>query len=150
MEYAVGRQGRIVVARLSEGEDLYGCVEGLAAKENIRAAAVFITGGIRKANVVVGPKEEKPKVVGDFKAFVGPGEVLGVGTLYVDDEGSPKMHLHAAIGKRDEIIVGCPRGGASVFLVLEVTIIEIDGIEAARTFDPEHGIKLLKIASNKH
>lgn len=142
MEYAVGRAGRVIAARLREGEDLYECVESIAAKENIKCAAVLITGGIRKADVVVGPKEEKPKIVGNFKQFDGPGETLGVGTIYCDDQG-PKLHLHAAMGKGDNMVVGCPRGGASIFLILEVTIIEIEGLEAGRRFDPECGLNLL-------
>jgi predicted DNA-binding protein with PD1-like motif len=146
MEYAIGKSGRIIAVRLKEGEDLYESIESLAAKENIKCAAVLITGGIRKANVVVGPKQEKPKIVGNFKEFDGPGETLGVGTIYCDDEG-PKLHLHSAIGKGDNTVVGCPRGGASIFLILEVTIIEIEGIEAGRKFDPETGLNLLKFHS---
>lgn len=143
MQYAVGKPGRIIAARLSEGEDLYQCIEKIAEDEKIDCAAVFITGGIRKANVVVGPKEEKPKIVGNFMEFNGPGEALGVGTIYRDEQG-PKLHIHTAIGKGGNNIVGCPRGGASVFLILEVTIIEIKGIEAGRKYDPQHGLNLLK------
>ena len=145
MEYAVGKTGRVIVARLFEGENLYESIETIAKKEDIKSAAVFITGGFRKADVVVGPKEERPKIVGNFKQFTGPGETLGVGTLYCDDDNEPKLHLHAAIGKGDETIVGCPRGGASTFLILEVTIIEIVGINAARKFDEQTGVKLLTI-----
>jgi predicted DNA-binding protein with PD1-like motif len=144
MQYAVGKTGRIIAARLFEGEGLYDSIESIAKKENIQSAAVFITGGFRKADVVVGPKEERPKIVGNLKQFAGPGETLGVGTLYCDDEG-PKLHIHAAIGKGNETIVGCPRGGAKTFLILEVTIIEIVGINAARRFDEETGVKLLNI-----
>ena len=143
MEYSVGKTGRIIAARLFEGEDIYESIEEIAKKEDIKSAAVLITGGLRKANVVVGPKTEKPKIVGNFKAFTGPGEVLGVGTIYCDDEG-PKLHIHTVIGKGDETIVGCPRGGAKTFLVLEVTIIEIDGIEAGRKPDENTGLNLLR------
>ena len=143
MEYSVGKIGRIIAARLFEGEDLYESIESIAKKENIKSAAVLITGGFRKANVVVGPKQEKPKIVGDFKDFAGPGEVLGVGTIYCDDEG-PKLHIHTAIGKGDKTIVGCPRGGAKTFLVLEVTIIEIEGIKAGRKPDEDTGLNLLR------
>ena len=144
MEYSVGKTGRIIALRLFEGEDLYESIESVAVKEGIKSAAVLITGGFRKANVVVGPKEEKPKIVGNFKDFDGPGETLGVGTIYCDENG-PKLHLHAAIGKGDQTIVGCPRGGASTFLILEVTIIEITGIQASRKFDPEYGLNLLRL-----
>ncbi len=143
MEYAIGKTGRIIAARLFEGEDLYEAIEQLAEKENIKSAAVLITGGFRKADVVVGPKREEPKIVGNFKNFAGPGEVLGVGTIYCDDEG-PKLHIHTAIGKDNQTLIGCPRGGAKTFLILEVTIIEIEGIKAARKFDEEKGLKLLR------
>lgn len=147
MQYAVGKTGRVIVARLFEGENLYESIESIAKKEDIQSAAVFITGGFRKADVVVGPKEERPKIVGNFKQFTGPGEVLGVGTLYRDDDNTPKLHLHTAIGKGDETIVGCPRGGATTFLILEITLIEILGINASRKFDEETGVKLLDIGN---
>jgi predicted DNA-binding protein with PD1-like motif len=143
MEYKTGKTGRVIAARLFEGEDIYESIEQIARKEDIKAAAVLITGGFREASVVVGPKQEKPKIVGSFKEFAGPGEVLGVGTIYCDDEG-PKLHIHTAIGKGDQTIVGCPRGGAKTFLVLEVTIIEIKGIEAKRKTDREKGLSLLR------
>jgi len=143
MEYAVGRTGRIIAARLFEGEDIYESIEAIAKKESIKSAAVLITGGFRKANVVVGPRQEKPKIVGNFKDFAGPGEVLGVGTIYCDDEG-PKLHIHTAIGKADETMVGCPRGGAKTFLIMEVTIIEIDRLKATRKFDENTGLNLLR------
>jgi predicted DNA-binding protein with PD1-like motif len=143
MEYQVGNTGRVIAMRLSEGDDLYESVESVARKENIRAAAVFITGGFRRANVVVGPRTETPKIEPDFRQFVGPGEVLGVGTIYWDDEG-PSMHLHASIGKGSDVMTGCPRGGAKVFLVLEVTIIEITGVNGKRLLDDSTGFRLLK------
>lgn len=145
MEYKTGRTGRIIAARLFEGEDIYESIEQIATKENIKAAAVLITGGFRQAHVVVGPKQEKPKIVGNFKDFSGPGEVLGVGTIYCDDEG-PKLHIHTAIGKGNQTIVGCPRGGAKTFLVLEVTIVEFGGIRAKRKPDKEKGLSLLRFS----
>ena len=143
MEYAVGKTGRIIAARLFEGEDLYESIETIAKKENIKSAAVLITGGFRNASVVVGPKTEKPKIVGNFKNFAGPGEVLGVGTIYCDS-GQPKLHIHTGIGKGNQTIVGCPRGGAKTFLVLEITIIEIKGVKAARKLDKNTGLNLLR------
>jgi len=144
MEYSVGKTGRIIAARLFEGEDIYESLEAIARAENIGSAAVLITGGFRRASVVVGPKREEPKIVGEFRDFVGPGEVLGVGTIYRDEKG-PKLHIHTAIGKGDQAMVGCPRGGTSTFLVMEVTIIEIKGIEASRKLDEAKGLNLLRL-----
>lgn len=143
MEYAVGRTGRIIAARLFEGEDLYESIHKIAVAENIKSAAVFITGGFREANVVVGPKQEEPKVIGEFRGFAGPGEVLGVGTIYCDKQG-PKLHIHTAIGKADEVMVGCPRDGTKTFLILEVAIIGINGLNAERKLDAKTGLNLLR------
>ncbi len=143
MEYSVGKVGRAVAARLFEGEDLHESIEQIARRENIRCAAVLVTGGFRRANVVVGPKTEQPKIEPEFHEFAGPGEALGVGTLYWDDAG-PKLHLHTAIGKGDDSLVGCPRNPTRIFLILEVTIIELTGFEAKRKPDPQTGMSLLR------
>jgi len=143
MEYRTGKIGRVIAARLVEGEDIYESIQEIARRENVKSAAVLITGGLRKADVVVGPKTEKPKITANFKQFTGPGEVLGVGTIYCDQDG-PKLHIHTAIGKGNQAIVGCPRGGATTFLVLEVTIIELAHIQAERKLDEKAGLKLLR------
>ena len=143
MEYSIGKTGRVFGVRLFEGEDLYENVESLAKKEGINSAAVFITGGFRQAKVVVGPKQEKPRIVANFKDFIGPGEALGVGTIYWDDT-APKLHIHTAIGKGNDTVVGCPRGGAKTFLILEITIIEFEGINAERRLDKDKDLKLLR------
>jgi predicted DNA-binding protein with PD1-like motif len=69
--------------------------------------------------------------------------VLGVGTIYCDNS-APKLHIHTAIGKGSQTVVGCPRGGAKTFLILEVTIIEIESIKGKRKLDEEKGINLLR------
>jgi len=144
MDYSVGKTGKIIVARLYEGEELHQCIEQIAIKEDIKAASVLITGGFRSANIVVGPKQETPKIVPDARQFQGPGEVLGVGTLYWA-QGKPKMHMHSAIAKGDDCFAGCIRDDTKVFLILEVTIIEILGINAERIQDPKTGLNLLSL-----
>ena len=148
MEYLVGSVGRVVVARLYEGEDLHECVGRIAREEGIRCASVLITGGFRKSNVVVGPRQEEPTIEPRFQVFNGPGEVLGVGTLYWN-ETDPKLHLHTAIGKDGESLVGCSRHDTRTFLILEVTIIEVTGIDASRHLDPKSGMYLLCLGPAK-
>jgi hypothetical protein len=144
MEYSVGKVGRVIAARLFEGEDVQASIEQIAKQEDICSAAVLITGGFREANVVVGPQREEPAIEPQFFHFDGPGEVLGVGTIYRDDTG-PRLHIHTAIGKGGDNLVGCPRDGTKTFLILEVTIIEMAGIEGKRTFDPKIGLSLLRL-----
>ncbi len=144
MDYSVGKIGRVIVARGRDGEDVYGEIERIAAKENIRCGVVILVGGLRSAKVVVGPKKPDGPIEPQFKEFNDAREIAGVGTIFCDDEG-PKLHLHAGIGRGDEAIVGCPRGGAKVFCVLEAVIYEIEGIDAGRDLDPALGLKLLHL-----
>ncbi|MCK4277275.1 MAG: DUF296 domain-containing protein [Phycisphaerae bacterium] len=148
MDYQVGKIGRVIVARGFEGEDIYGEVEALAAKEGIVGAAVILIGGAGSAKVVVGPKNTTGPIEPVFVEFDDAREVAGVGTIFPDETG-PKLHLHAAFGRGREALVGCPRGGAKVFCVLEVIIIEIEGIDAVRALDPELGLKLLTLGSKQ-
>ena len=144
MEYSVGKTGRVIAARLFEGEDVQVSIEEIARREDVRCAAVLITGGFRQANVVVGPQREEPTIEPQFQAFAGPGEGLGGGTIYWSDAG-PKLHIHTAIGKGGDNLVGCPRNGTKTYLILEVTIIEITGIEGKRQRDPKSGLNLLRL-----
>jgi predicted DNA-binding protein with PD1-like motif len=93
---------------------------------------------------VVGPEEEKmpPKPV--WKDIKESHEVIGNGTIFWQ-ENEPKIHFHGAFGKKDMVKVGCLRGASETFLVLEVIIIEIQGIDVKREFDPVSGLTLLKV-----
>ena len=147
MDYQTGKIGRVIVARGFDGEDVYEEIESIAAKEGVSSAAVMLIGGLRSARVVVGPKSPTGPIEPQYAEFDDAREVAGVGTIFRDcDDDSPKLHLHAAIGRRDEVLVGCPRGGAKIFCVLEVVIIEIEGLDASRALDRELALKLLTLA----
>ena len=146
MEYGIGRTARVIVARGFEGEDVYAEIEAIAARENIRAGTVVLVGGLRRAKVVVGPKSPTGPIEPQYTEFDDAREIAGVGTIFWDEE-RPILHLHAAIGRGAEALVGCPRGGATVFCVLEAVITEIENINATRVLDDETGFKLLQIAA---
>jgi predicted DNA-binding protein with PD1-like motif len=60
-------------------------------------------------------------------------------------DGAPALHFHAGIGRGDSALVGCPRVEMSVFLVLEVVIIEMLDLKADRAMDEASGLNLLRI-----
>ena len=148
MEYQVGKTGRVIVARGFEGDDVYGEIERIAAAEDIRCAAVVVVGGLRTGKVVVGPKDPAGPIEPIIREFADAREIAGVGTIFCDAD-APRLHLHGAIGRGDEVIAGCPRGGATVFCLLEVVIIELLDIDASRAVDPELGLKVLTLAGTK-
>jgi len=144
MKYRVGRPGRIVVMRLEDHEDVIGNLVTVAKEENIRAAMVYLVGGMREGGIVVGPEKDVFPPAPVWKKLGESHEVVGFGTIFWQDE-TPKVHFHGAFGKKDMVKVGCLRENSETFLVLEAVIVEIEGITAKREPDPVSGMVLLKL-----
>jgi predicted DNA-binding protein with PD1-like motif len=143
MDYSVGKIGRVFAARFQDGEAVYPGIEELARREGVSSAIVLAVGGARRGAVVVGPKDPHGAIDPIVRRFDDAREMLAFGTIFPAD-GKPALHMHGAIGRGDETIVGCPRQGLDAFLVLEVFIIEVEGLDAQRALDPESGLRLLK------
>jgi predicted DNA-binding protein with PD1-like motif len=144
MNYTQGRLGRVFIARLEDGESIYDAVTEIAKKEAIAAAAVLAVGGMRRGKVVTGPENPTGKIVPHVEEFDDARELVGIGTVFLQD-GAPALHFHAGIGRGDSALVGCPRVAMSVFLVLEVVIIEMLDLKADRAMDEASGLNLLRI-----
>lgn len=144
MKYQTGKVGRIIIARFEDGEDILGNVSEIAKKENIKNAVLYLIGGIKKGRVVVGPEKEElpPKPI--WREIKESHEVLAIGTIFCQED-EPKIHLHGTFGKRDTVHVGCLRETSETFLVIEVILLEIEGIDARRAFDETSGLTLLKL-----
>ncbi|MDH4029176.1 MAG: DUF296 domain-containing protein, partial [Nitrospirota bacterium] len=139
MKYQTGRPGRIIVARFDDHDDVLKELIGIAEKEDIRAGVIYLVGGMREGRIVVGPETDDlpPKPV--WKQLGESHELLGFGTIFRHNN-EPKIHLHAAFGKKEMVKVGCLREGAETFLVLEAIIMEMEGINATRELDPASGM----------
>jgi predicted DNA-binding protein with PD1-like motif len=132
---------------LHEGDPVYASIQEVAAKEHLSAGVVFIIGGVKNGAVVVGPidQDERPLRT-TIEKFADGREIAGIGTLFKNEEGELKLHIHASIGKGTAPLVGCPRLGLDCWLVDEVIILELVGIDAVRAKE-ESGLELLKILS---
>jgi predicted DNA-binding protein with PD1-like motif len=144
MKYQMGRTGRVVVARFEDREDVLGNLIYIAKKEEIRAAAFYLVGGMREARIVVGPEKEEMPPTPVWRELGESHEVTGFGTIFYQAD-EPKVHFHGAFGKKDMVKVGCMREKTETFLVLEAVVIELEGITAVREFDPVSGLTLLKL-----
>ena len=144
MKYQVGQVGRVIVARFEDREDILENIGAIAKKENIRNAVFNLIGGIKKGSIVVGPEEETLPLKPVWRDIQESTEAIGVGTIFWQ-ENEPKIHFHGSFGKKDVVKVGCLRGVSETFLVLEVIIFEIQGIDARRELDQETGLTLLKL-----
>ncbi|NUO10235.1 MAG: DUF296 domain-containing protein [Candidatus Brocadia sp.] len=144
MKYQVGRIGRVVVARFEDKEDVLGNLSGIVEKEGIRAAAFYLVGGMREGKIVVGPERDELPPAPVWRELGESHEVVGFGTIFYQNN-EPKVHFHAAFGKRDTVKVGCLRENSRTFLVLEAVIIELSGIDAVRELDPVSGLNILRL-----
>ncbi len=126
MEYTQGKTGRVYVARLHEDESIYDEVSKICIREAVRFAYVQAMGAIKNAD-------------GSDKH-----ELVGLGTV-VPDNNKPVLHFHAGIGTSVDSYVGHPNEDMKVHLNMEVIITELEGMDMARTYDPELGKKTLTI-----
>ena len=138
MEYRSGSVGRIFVVRFDEGDDFLGGMKEMIAKENIRSGWFHVLGGIREADVVTGPKEVVMPPEPVWKEVREAKEVLGAGSIFWDEK-EPKIHLHTALGHHGDTLTACMRENTKVYLVLEVCIIEISGIDVSRPWYEKGG-----------
>jgi len=79
-----------------------------------------------------------------YENFDSAWEVFGMATIYQSEAG-PKMHIHSAIGRGREAIVGCIREKAKVYLVVEAVLFEFSGLKAKREWDEKTGLHLLSL-----
>jgi predicted DNA-binding protein with PD1-like motif len=144
MEYTTGAVGRCICIRLHEGDPVYKSIQDVAAKESVSAGVVFVIGGVKNGSVVVGPVDQNERPLRTIvEEFSDAREIAGVGTLFKNEEGELKLHLHASVGKGASPIVGCPRLGLDCWLVNEVIILELVGVNAVRAKEAS-GLELLK------
>ncbi len=74
----------------------------------------------------------------------GVHESCGIGTIFTDEEGKPKLHMHASFGRNYNAITGCVRMGVDVWQIGEVVILELAGGSARRAKNKETGFELLE------
>lgn len=147
MKYSQANLGRIFILRLEHGEQLPDTIENFAKAQGIEAATIFFLGGAEKdSKVVVGPEDGgEIKPVSMVADLLGVSEAVGVGTIFSNEEKTPKLHLHSAFGRGRDTITGCTREGVQIWHVGEVIILELINCSAQRKVDPQSGFELLDV-----
>ena len=144
MQYSEGTMGRVFTLRLEDGEKVPDVIEQFADEHDIKCGLCTLIGGVDKGNLVVGPKDgEAPVIDPILHAVSGAHEVAALGTLFPDEDNTPILHMHAALGRDGKTRAGCIRPGLDVWLVGEVIIVEILGTDMLRKTEAKSGLKLL-------
>ncbi len=142
MEYRSGSVGRVLTIRFDHGDNFLEELKGLLIKENIRVAWFQILGAVRHADVVIGPVEPVMPPTPVWTSVDEAREAIGTGSVYMDGN-EPLIHLHAALGFHGETLTCCIRKNTKVYLILEVILLEIKGVDATRPWWEEGGFNRL-------
>lgn len=141
MELCESKIGRIVFARLFEGEDLLETVTKVAEHAGVSAGFFFLIGTLKKANLGF-LREGKYET----KEMVAPLEIVSCsGNVSIKEE---KIFAHAHIVVSDE--KGNAYGGHVMSRCLvgvtgELVLVEATGIRMSRIFDEKTKLFLLSV-----
>lgn len=146
MNFTQAKLGRIFILRLHQGEVLHEVVEKFAGDKKVNSALCFFLGGAEdQSKVVVGPKDGRAMPPDPMVTLLrGVHEGCGVGTIFTDESGKPKLHMHASFGRNDNSVTGCVRMGVEVWQIGEVVILELIGGSAVRAKNKETGFEFLE------
>ena len=139
-----GRIGRVFVLRLGDGDRIPDAIETFAKTRGVSSALVAALGGLENGHLVVGPKDGKALPPDPMQiAIEAVHESAAVGTIFPGPDGSPRLHMHATMGRGETAHTGCIRPGLDIWKIFEVVVIELVGTGLARSRDPETGFELL-------
>jgi predicted DNA-binding protein with PD1-like motif len=147
MQFTEAKLGRVFVLRLHDGDRLPDVLESFAAEKNVSTALCFFLGGAKEnSRVVVGPRDgdavpPEPMVT----LLKGVHEACGVGTIFADEDGKPKLHMHTSFGRNENTVTGCVRMGVDIWRIGEVVMLELTCGKACRAKNKETGFEFLEI-----
>jgi predicted DNA-binding protein with PD1-like motif len=144
MEYSVGHTGRVILLKLDENDDVLESLESLASRERIENGIFFVIGSLKEGSLVSGAATEDISIIPIWHHLKNNHEILGIGNVF-QMEGQPKIHMHAALARGDECLMGCLRGKSKVFLLEEIILFELLDVSARRERDEKTGMTLLRI-----
>ncbi len=145
MKYEEGKVGRVFTVRLEDGDDVYDSIGELCTNEKVERAVFWIIGGSKNGKVVIGPEDQDVRPLKSLHiAFSEAHEILGTGTIFPNAKETPTVHMHASFGHGGATITGCPRINLECWLINEIIILEMTGMNAKRMVD-ENGFELLTI-----
>jgi predicted DNA-binding protein with PD1-like motif len=147
LQFTEAKLGRIFIIRLHDNDHLPDVLENFSEQRCISSALCFFIGGAKEiSQVVVGPKNGEALPVEPVVALLGGvSEVCGIGTIFQNEEGKPKLHMHAGFGRGEKTILGCVRLGVDVWRIGEVIILELTEAAARRAVNQETKFEFLEI-----
>ncbi|TQR09072.1 PPC domain-containing DNA-binding protein [Psychrobacillus soli] len=144
VNYATGKFGKTVGARLVFGTDLLEGIEQLCAENDIQYATIISCFGSfqRSGFVYLVPNETSIIGVGynDLVVKEGPIEFLQGTGVVCKREGAYETHFHGTMcDQKGNIFGGHFIKGENPVITVDLVLAEVTGMEFHRKFDPETG-----------
>ncbi|GIH17525.1 PPC domain-containing DNA-binding protein [Rugosimonospora africana] len=133
-----GRQ-RVLVVVCDKGEDPVTTVTAAVQERGIQAATVTAVGGLSAGELGYFDRMSRQYLPIPVTEQV---EVLSLVGDVAGQDGKPRLHLHAVLGRRDGSTLGGHLLRGEVWPTLEVMVTEV-APELARRYDPETGLSLI-------
>lgn len=133
---------RTYVVVLDTGDEVRDCLHRFAEQENLSAAQITAIGAFQRAVFRYFDWESKQYQPISVEEQV---EVVSLnGDIAQDQQGQPKLHLHAVLGRRDGMAMGGDLKEGHVRPTLEVIVTESPA-HLRRVEDPETGLALIRL-----
>ncbi len=136
--YCAKGLGRVIILELERGEKVIESVESVLKEEGIANAYIASAVGSVKHVEFHRPLTMDEATVDEFVSFDQPFELGCISGTVIDGSA----HLHFSMGSKESIQIGHLEKGTEVLYLLELTIIEIEGIQLKRMLTPENVRKL--------
>jgi predicted DNA-binding protein with PD1-like motif len=135
---------RIFILRLEHSDRLPDTIQNFCRDKGIARGICFFLGGIKDGGrLVEGPKADTLPIEPVVRTLSGVHEIVGLGTVFPDEDGIPSLHAHASAGRDGRVETGCIRPGVETWHVLEVILFELGTEAGVRRTDPVTGFSLL-------
>lgn len=149
--WAKAREGWFMMIRLSPGTDLLEGLEKAVREGGVKAGAVVsCIGSLRRAAFHIAIPAENP-IGASYSPPIhakGPLELIsGQGTIGLEEDGSPFVHLHAVFSDGKGVLRGghIVKGECPVLVTCEIAVKAAAGIRIVRRFDPGAEMKVFMI-----
>jgi predicted DNA-binding protein with PD1-like motif len=129
---------------MDDGDDLIESIHRFVRAKEITHGMILFLGALQNGQAVTGPEKPVLPPTPHSESFDSAWEVFGMATVYPSTTG-PMIHMHSAIGRGREALVGCIRDKASIYLIVEAVLIEFIGLKARRDLDRNIGLQLLSL-----
>jgi len=127
---------------LGKGDEVRECLDRFAEQERLSAAQLTAIGAFERATIRFFDWEKKAYQPIPIEEQV---EVVSLnGDIALDQEGRPKLHIHAVLGRRDGAAMGGDLEKGFVRPTLEVIVTESPA-HLCRVHDPETGLALIRL-----